>query len=195
MPKVTIHMVLPAAVAPALPINSNLAKAERTNGQGKMMSSNGGNMDKANMKSTAAGAVKERLNVDVEVMTVPACVNYMTSVIPTGPCEAFTPLPLDNHGCAILISTIMGNHTATVVASMDQDVDPKALGWFCPTYDDKIEALHQKHVAALSAATARVMTSAGTVRLESVMQANLGKAVRLLDLMVSIELAKDCSHL
>ncbi|KAG0279496.1 hypothetical protein BGZ95_001079 [Linnemannia exigua] len=73
------------------------------------------------------------------------------------------------------------------------NVDDHTAGLFHKTCEDKLDAIEKKHVEALNDKCERVIRTG--CETGACLQSEIDKAVKLLDVMISTELARDCSQL
>ncbi|KAK3837178.1 MAG: hypothetical protein JOS17DRAFT_733370 [Linnemannia elongata] len=73
------------------------------------------------------------------------------------------------------------------------NVDVNTSGLFRKTCEDKVDAIEKKHIEALNERCERVIRTG--CETGACLQSEVDKAVKLLDVMISTELARDCSQL
>ncbi|KAK3845176.1 MAG: hypothetical protein J3R72DRAFT_437058 [Linnemannia gamsii] len=73
------------------------------------------------------------------------------------------------------------------------DIDVHTAGLFRKTCEDKLDAIEKKHIVGLNDKCERVIHTG--CETGACLQSEIDKAVRLLDVMISTELARDCSQL
>ncbi|KAG0062927.1 hypothetical protein BGZ89_010291 [Linnemannia elongata] len=73
------------------------------------------------------------------------------------------------------------------------NVDVSTAGLFRKTCEDKLDAIEKKHIEALNEKCERVIRTG--CETGACLQSEVDKAVKLLDMMISTELARDCSQL
>ncbi|KAF8935436.1 hypothetical protein BGZ47_009957 [Haplosporangium gracile] len=73
------------------------------------------------------------------------------------------------------------------------NIDDNTAGLFRKTCEDKVDTIEKKHIEALNEKCKQVIRTG--CETGACLQSEVDKAVKLLDAMISTELARDCSHL
>ncbi|KAF9155284.1 hypothetical protein BG015_010399 [Linnemannia schmuckeri] len=73
------------------------------------------------------------------------------------------------------------------------NIDENTAGLFRKTCEDKVDAIEKKHIEALNKKCEQVIRTG--CETGACLQSEIDKAVKLLDVMISTELARDCSQL